>query len=101
MRDLAKAHIEALLKPLAGGKRFTIASPEKFSYGLVGDIVSEEFEWGNGRVAKGESQVIDDSYDLDGLTAAKELGLTYRTFRETVKDFITQAIEMERNEIMI
>lgn len=98
VRDLATAHVESLLRPEVGGKRFTVASPEKFSYELVGGIVSEEFAWGKQRVAKGLKQVIDDSHDLDGEVAAKTLGVTYTSFRDTVKDFIDQAVAMEEKE---
>lgn len=98
-RDLAAAHVEALVRPEAGGKRFTVSSPEKFSYGLVGETVAEGFPWGKERVAKGEKQVIDDSYDLDGDRAAKELGIKYTPFKETVQDFIKQAIAMEEREM--
>ncbi|CAI6341200.1 unnamed protein product [Periconia digitata] len=96
VRDLAVAHVEALLRPEVGGSRFTVASPEKFSYSKVADIVRAEFDWGEKRVAKGETQTIDESHDLDGETAAKDLGLRYRSFQATVKDFIKQAVEMEQ-----
>ena len=66
VRDLATAHVEALIRPEAGGKRFTVSSPERFSYGLVADVVAGAFPWGKERVAKGEKQMIDNSYDLDG-----------------------------------
>lgn len=97
VRDLAVAHVEALFRPEAGGKRFAVSSPEKFSYGLVKRIVEEEFEWGRERVAKGEQEV-EDSFDLDGETAGKELGVKYRSFREMVKDFVTQAVKREESE---
>lgn len=98
VRDLAVAHVEALLRPEAGGNRYAVASPEKFSYGIVAGIIADEFERGRDRVAKGDRQVIDDSHDLDGETAAEELGVKYRPFKHTVKDFINQAIEMEKSQ---
>ncbi|KAJ4356581.1 uncharacterized protein N0V89_004616 [Didymosphaeria variabile] len=97
VRDLAVAHVEALFRPEAGGKRFVVASPEKFSYGLVKKIVEREFLWGRKRVAQGEQEV-DDSYDLDGEAAGRELGVRYRSFTETVKNFVDQALNMEYNE---
>lgn len=97
VRDLAVAHVEALCRPGAGGKRFVVASPEKFSYGLVKRFVEEEFKWGRERVAQGEQEV-DDSYDLDGETAGRELGVEYRGFRETVRDFVEQAVKTEERE---
>jgi len=94
VRDLAHAHVEALLRPEAGGKRFTVSSPEKFSYVLVAKIVSEgeEFPWGKERVANLGEVAIDDSYDLDGETAAEALGLSYTPFKKTVTDFVEQAL---------
>lgn len=97
VRDLAAAHVEALLRPEAGGTRLVVASPEKFSYGLVKRFVEELFDWGKERVAKGEQEV-EDSYDLDGETAGRELGVRYRSFRETVRDFVEQATKMEESE---
>ena len=97
VRDLAGAHVEALFRAEAGGKRFVVASPEKFSYGIVKDIVKSDFPWGEGRVAEGE-QAVEDSYDLDGETAGRELGVGYKSFRETVRDFVEQAVKMEEKE---
>ncbi|KAF2438528.1 NAD dependent epimerase/dehydratase [Karstenula rhodostoma CBS 690.94] len=97
VRDLAVAHVEALVRADAGGKRFVVASPEKFSYGLVKRFVEEQFEWGRERVAQGEQEV-DDGYDLDGERAGRELGVGYRGFRETVRDFVEQAVKMEGRE---
>jgi nucleoside-diphosphate-sugar epimerase len=97
VRDLANAHVEALIRTDAGGKRFTVSSPEKFSYGLVAKIVSEVdgFPWSKERDANLGKVEIDDSYDLDGETAAKELRLTYTPFRRTVTDFVEQALTIE------
>jgi hypothetical protein len=44
-----------------------------------------------------EDQFIDDSHGLDGMTAAKELGYEYRSFRDTVKDLVSQAIAMDQS----
>lgn len=96
VRDLAIAHVEALLKSEVGGRRYVPASPERFSYGLVAKIMVEEFEGLKGRVTV-EEQVIDDSHGLDGETAAKELEYRYHSFRETVRDLVAQAMEMEKS----
>ena len=47
-RDLARAHVEAVLRPEAGGRRYVVASPERFSYGLAAQIIREEFDWAKG-----------------------------------------------------
>jgi nucleoside-diphosphate-sugar epimerase len=46
VRDSAKAHVEVLLLPEAGNKRFTPASPERFSYSLAAKIILKEFPLG-------------------------------------------------------
>jgi nucleoside-diphosphate-sugar epimerase len=88
-RDLAQAHVEALLRPRAGGKRYIVGGNEGFSYDLAAQIIEEEFEWAKGRVQH-EEQKVDESYGIDGETAAKELGLHYTPFRKTVVDTISQ-----------
>ncbi|KAF4982781.1 hypothetical protein FZEAL_1682 [Fusarium zealandicum] len=89
VRDLAVAHVQSLMVKEAGGKRFTPTAPEKFSYGLAAQLVSEEFP-DLRQVVHLEEQDIDESKSLDGETAGSELGYEYRTFRETVKDFVSQ-----------
>ena len=96
VRDLAQAHVEALLRSEVGGRRYVPASPERFSYGLAAKIMEQNFEWARGQVAQ-EEQPIDESHGLDGATAAKELGLEYRTFKQTVVDLVTQAVEMKKS----
>jgi nucleoside-diphosphate-sugar epimerase len=95
VRDLAKAHVEALLRPSTGGKRFIPAGPERFSYDLAAWIMEEEFDWAKGRV-KREEQTIDESYGIDGETTARELGLQYTSFRTTVVDLISQLSKMQK-----
>ncbi|KAH8888390.1 NAD dependent epimerase/dehydratase [Thozetella sp. PMI_491] len=94
VRDLAVAHVEALLRPEAGGKRYIPASPERFSYGLAAQNIVDEFDWAKGQVVP-EKQPIDDSHGVDGETAARELGVTYHPFRETVVDLVAQAKGMK------
>ncbi|KIW66910.1 hypothetical protein PV04_06197 [Phialophora macrospora] len=96
VRDLAQAHVESLLRPEVGNKRFTVASPERFSYQKAAEIIVKEFDWGHKRIHLPDTkQEIDQSHDLDGETAARELGITYRPFHDSVVDFITQAHTLE------
>ncbi|KUJ23647.1 NAD(P)-binding protein [Mollisia scopiformis] len=94
VRDLAEAHVEALLKPEAGNKRLVIAAPEPYSYGLAAKIIAGNFEKLKDVVSK-EEQAIDESHGLDGSTAAQELGIKYRTFEETVVELVSQVMKME------
>ncbi|KAJ5715393.1 uncharacterized protein N7483_012574 [Penicillium malachiteum] len=94
-RDLAEAHVQALIRPEAGGKRFIPASPEPFSYEYAADIMKEEFEWARDSVTanyKGGEKP-QASYGVDGETVARELGVTYRSFQDSVIDLIKQVKE--------
>ncbi|KJR81594.1 uncharacterized protein SPSK_00835 [Sporothrix schenckii 1099-18] len=93
VRDLALAHVEALLRPAAGGQRYIPASPERFSYGRAAQIVVDHFDWAKAAVTP-EEQPVDESHGVDGATAAQALGLKYKTFEQTVVDLITQAKTM-------
>jgi len=95
VRDLAEAHVQALLNPAAGGKRYVPAAGEPFSYELAADIIKEEFEWARKTVTGNyeSGKKMPPTYRLDGETVSKELGVTYRSFRETVVDFVRQVKE--------
>jgi nucleoside-diphosphate-sugar epimerase len=96
VRDLADVHVEALLRPEAGNKRYTPASAEHFSYAMAAGIMTKNFEWANGKVSE-EEQLVDESFGLDGETVTRELGVKYRSFRTTVVDLVAQVWEMEKN----
>ncbi|KAL4806558.1 hypothetical protein BDV18DRAFT_159729 [Aspergillus unguis] len=96
-RDLAEAHAGALLTNGIAGKRYTPAAPERYSYGLVADIIRGEFEELSGGVSR-EEQKVDESHGLDGETAGRELGVKYRGFKETVRDLVKQGLEMQRGQ---
>lgn len=93
VRDLAEAHVEALLRKEIGNKRFVVAAPEHYSYGLAAKIIAANFEDLKDGISK-EEQPVDESHFLDGDTARQELGIKYRTFEETVVDLISQARKM-------
>lgn len=95
VRDLAKAHVEALFRPEVGNRRYVPASPEHFSYSLVAKIILDKFHWAKGKVSE-EDQVADESHGLDGEAVTRELGVEYRSFNDTVVDLISQAVEMEK-----
>lgn len=95
VRDLATAHVEAMIRSEVGLKRYIPASTERFSYGLAAKIIAEEFPTLRDGVNQ-EEQPIDESHGVDGETAAKELGFKYHTFRETVRDLVSQAMAMKQ-----
>ncbi|KAK5807492.1 hypothetical protein VI817_001750 [Penicillium citrinum] len=94
-RDLAEAHVQALLRPEAGGKRFLPAALEPFSYEYAADIIKEEFEWSRDKIPSNYKAGSKPTwpYGVDGKTVADELGVSYRSFRETVVDFVGQVKE--------
>ncbi|KAL4894687.1 pyridoxal phosphate-dependent transferase [Aspergillus ambiguus] len=92
VRDLAEAHVKALFTPDAGGKRYVAASNEPFSYELAADIIRDEFDWALDTVTTNyqAGKKVLQSYRLDGATVTRELGVGFRSFRETVVDFVRQ-----------
>lgn len=93
VRDLAQAHVEAVLRPHVGGKRFIPASPERFTYAQAATIIEENFDWAKDKVSK-EVHGVDESHGVDGEGAANELGLKYTSFKQTVVDLVSQALAM-------
>ncbi|CAG9936166.1 unnamed protein product [Clonostachys rosea f. rosea IK726] len=96
VRDLSQAHVEALLRPGAGMKRYIVGGKEGFTYDLAAQIIEESFDWAKGKVQRDKAQTIDYSYGIDGETTAIELGLQYTPFQKTVVDTISQLSEMEK-----
>lgn len=93
VRDLAKAHVESLLRPEAGGKRYTVCASDKFSYDKAAKIL-HELGLGNPTANYDEDKIELVSFGLDNTVAAKELGLSFITFPETVKDAISQFVTL-------
>lgn len=95
VRDLAEAHVQALLAPAAAGRRYIPASSEPYSYELAADIIKDNFEWARDKVTKNyQSHKPSPTYHLDGETVTRELGVKYRSFKESVIDFVKQASEI-------
>lgn len=94
-RDLAEAHVQALITPEAGGKRFIPAASEPFSYEYAADIMKEAFPWAKESVTSNYKSGVKPTveYGVDGETVARELGVKYRSFKETVVDLAGQIKE--------
>lgn len=100
VRDVALAHVEALLRPEVSNQRFTISAPEKYTFQRVADILREEFDWAKEEVTKGEEGApIPPCFTLDGEIAGKALGIKYRSFRDCVIDGVAQFKEIQRKEV--
>lgn len=99
VRDLAFAHVEAMLRPEVSNRRFLIASPQKFTYQRVADILRQELDWAKENVTKGEENApLPETFDIDGETVAKALDFKYRDFKECVLDAVTQFREIHARE---
>lgn len=99
VRDLAFAHVEALLRPEASNLRFVVASPERFTYQRAADILREEFTWAKEGVKKGdEGAPIPDRANVDGGIAATRLGIRYRSFKECVLETGAQLKGLQEKE---
>lgn len=94
VRDLAYAHVEAVVRPGVGNRRYTIAAPGHFTWAEAIAALRATFPW-----AKEELKEMPleepDVFLVDGEAAAKDLGFSYRDFRETVIDAIGQFKQIE------
>lgn len=86
VRDLAQAHVEALLSEKAGGRRYTIAASDKFSYELAASIMRKHFKWAKNQVIDIDDAKAPESYDLDNEAVSKDLRVQFRPFESTVVD---------------
>ncbi|RHZ43391.1 putative aromatic-L-amino-acid decarboxylase [Aspergillus thermomutatus] len=95
VRDLADVHVQALLIPEAGGKRYVPASGEPFCYEYAADIIKEKFEWARATVTTNyeAGKRPGPTYKLDGETVARDLGVKYRSFEKTVEELVRQVKE--------
>ncbi|RDW76153.1 dihydroflavonal-4-reductase-2 [Coleophoma crateriformis] len=94
VRDLAEVHVQALLNPNAGGKRYLPVSSQKFSYQLVSEIMRDNFPAEKDRISSGV-QEINENVHVDTAPVTKDLNIEYRDFKDTIVDFLTQAYLLE------
>lgn len=103
VRDVAMAHVRALLVPQAGGRRFYVVGGH-FSNGRLAQIV-------RGRVAEAQAMqglaeripaagdtpddLPADVYGFDNRRSREVLGLTYRSLEESVLDTVGSILALE------
>ena len=96
VRDVALAHVEAALRldSETSNGRYAPCSPEKFNFHLVGEIMREEFpEWAEDVLPPKEETPPFKKISLDGAPVTRDLGVTYRSFRECIVDLVRQLRE--------
>ena len=86
VRDLAQAHIEALVRPEVGGNRYAIASPEKWSYELAAMTLRQKYPDLQDKVVRIGDVKTPKSYSLESDRVSRELGISFRSFQSSVTD---------------
>ncbi|KAI1206328.1 dihydroflavonol-4-reductase [Annulohypoxylon truncatum] len=90
VRDLAEIHVQSLLNESCGGKRYMPVAPEPFTYQMASEIMKESFPKLQGKISSG-TQEVKTHISADMELMMKDFPtIKYKTFRETVVDFIDQ-----------
>jgi nucleoside-diphosphate-sugar epimerase len=99
VRDLALAHVFAIEKPEAGGKRFFTVSSH-FSNKEIAGIIGQEFPQFKERLPLGEALTsgdypVDGVYGFDNSRAREILGVPFRPLKESVVDAVHSLLSVE------
>ena len=90
VRDLAEIHVQALMKPSVGGKRYVPVSNELFTYNMAAEIIKEELPPLSDKIPTGD-QPVRPYIRVDLEPLEKDIPeIHYTPFRETVVDFARQ-----------
>ncbi|KAG9094180.1 methylglyoxal reductase (NADPH-dependent) gre2 [Ceratobasidium sp. 370] len=99
VRDVAKAHVAALEKPEAGGRRFLV-SEGTFNVAQVADYIWKHYpdravEKGIPKDTSGAGYPPDGTYTSDNSASKSILGIEYLSFESTLKDQLAQFVALE------
>lgn len=98
VRDVAEAHVIALEKEAAGGKRFFISSEIRFSNQMIADIIKKEFpQYAAGLPEEREPNnglPEEGCYTANNTRSREVLGVTYRKLNESILDLVKALQEM-------
>lgn len=90
VRDLAEIHVQALLSPIAGGKRYLPVSPEPFTYQKASEVMIERFPSLGKNIVTG-TQDVKTHVQVDTMPVEKDFpGIRYTPFKDTVFDLMAQ-----------
>jgi nucleoside-diphosphate-sugar epimerase len=98
LKDLADAHLQALLRPLAGNKRLIVSRGPVTSQ-QIADILRtnlSELEHRTPLGVPGANTLPKDAYLLDSETAADILGLAFRDIQDTFVDLGRYLLDSEK-----
>ncbi|KAF8756584.1 Dihydroflavonol-4-reductase [Rhizoctonia solani] len=101
VRDVAEAHVAALEKPEAGGKRFLLAEGN-FNVGQVANYIWEHYPErakakGIPRSTQFSGYPPEGVYSADTSASRDILGIKYTKFEDSLKDKFAQFILLRRN----
>lgn len=97
VRDVALAHVRAVIKPDAGGKRFYIVAGY-FSNKRLADVIRDGHPELVGKLPPPEGAVDDfpvDVYGFDNSRSRGVLGMEYRGLEESVEDTVRSILEWQ------
>ncbi|KAJ5721863.1 NAD(P)-binding protein [Penicillium malachiteum] len=99
VRDLALAHVLAIEKPEAGGKRFFTVSSH-FSNKEIVEIIAEAFPEFQDRLPSGDGLIpgdypADGVYGFDNSRSREVLGLEFRNLKESIVDAVHSLLAVE------
>ena len=86
VRDLAKAHVEAVMRPEVGNKRYAIAVPDRWSYEMAAAILRQKYPEAKSKIAAIDQAEPPESYSLDWQSVNRDLGVQFRSFHSSVID---------------
>ncbi|KAJ7744054.1 hypothetical protein DFH07DRAFT_749660 [Mycena maculata] len=84
VRDLARAHVLALLKEAAGGERIIVSAGPYLTRNTVDAAPDSDDKYQKGVPGSGKDAVHQIRYDAS--KSVRVLGMTYRTMEETARD---------------
>ncbi|GAA5963332.1 hypothetical protein JCM21900_002041, partial [Sporobolomyces salmonicolor] len=100
--DVAAAHVAALERPAAAGNRYLVAAPGDVTGARVARLLRELFPDQAGRfpdpegVAAGEEEEDVEHWRWDTARAERDLGMRWKSLKETVREAAEQVFELER-----
>lgn len=94
VKDPAEAHVNAIERPGAVGKRYSLAAGT-FQWTDVCSITKEEFSGLAGQVHDPKKTLRKRTYGIDGGSAVAQLGIEYRGIRQAIRDTVRSLKAME------
>jgi nucleoside-diphosphate-sugar epimerase len=96
VRDVALAHVRAMMTPEAGGKRFYVVGGH-FSNKQIADVIGDEFIECRERLPQDAvDDMPEDVMQFDNSRSREVLGLKYRGLRESVVDTVKSIEQLRR-----